>query len=135
MTARNAGVRQPRTEPIYGVRRNEMSQNLQMKFRCVGLSLIVALALSAAALDAQDTPYRIAEAWPQLPSGMKWAGVISVDSDAHGNIWVFHRSEPTILEFAPSGKLVKSFGTGMFVQAHGMTLDRDGNIWVTDAQG
>jgi streptogramin lyase len=65
---------------------------------------------------------------------MQWAGVISVDPDARGNIWVFHRSDPTILEFDPSGKLVASFGAGMFVQPHGMTLDREGNIWVTDAQ-
>ena len=65
---------------------------------------------------------------------MQWAGVISVDPDAKGNIWVFHRSDPTILKFDPSGKLVASFGAGMFVQAHGMTIDRDGNIWVTDAQ-
>jgi sugar lactone lactonase YvrE len=30
--------------------------------------------------------------------------------------------------------VVKSFGEGLFVQAHGMTVDRDGNVWVTDAQ-
>jgi sugar lactone lactonase YvrE len=29
---------------------------------------------------------------------------------------------------------VKSFGAGLFAQAHGMTVDRDGNVWVTDAQ-
>ena len=97
--------------------------------------LIAAMVLSAVAVHAQDNPYRIAEGWPQLPAGVTWGAVISTDSDAHGNIWVFHRSEPPILEFAPSGKLVKSFGAGMFVQAHGMTMDRDGNIWVTDAQG
>src|SRR6266566_6652903 len=93
------------------------------------------MVVSVVAAHAQDNPYRIAEGWPQLPAGITWGAVISVDSDAHGNIWVFHRSDPTILEFAPSGKLLKSFGTGMFVQAHGMTIDRDGNIWVTDAQG
>ncbi len=106
----------------------------QIKFTPV-VSLIAAMVVSVVAVHAQDNPYRIAEGWPQLPAGITWGAVISVDSDAHGNIWVFHRNEPTILEFAPSGKLLKSFGTGMFVQAHGMTIDRDGNIWVTDAQG
>jgi sugar lactone lactonase YvrE len=38
------------------------------------------------------------------------------------------------MRFDPSGKVVTSFGTGMIVQAHGMTIDRDGNVWVTDAQ-
>src|SRR5262249_27217363 len=110
-----------------------MSHALQLKFRRV-IPVIAAIVVSVIAVHAQDNPYRVAEGWPQLPAGMKWAGVISVDVDAQGNIWVSHRSEPTILEFAPSGKLLKSFGTGMFVQAHGMTIDRDGNIWVTDAQ-
>ena len=78
-------------------------------------------------------PYRAIENWATLPANIQWAQVISVDPDAHGNIWVFHRSEPNILEFDPSGKLLKSFGTG-FAQAHGLTIDRDGNVWVTDAQ-
>ena len=35
----------------------------------------------------------------------------------------------------PSGKYLKSFGAGMFVFPHGIHLDREGNVWVTDAQG
>jgi len=88
---------------------------------------------NAAATNNLPNPYRAVENWATLPAGIQWNQVISVDPDAHGNIWVFHRSEPNILEFDPSGKLIKSFGTG-FVQAHGLAIDRDGNIWVTDAQ-
>jgi len=47
---------------------------------------------------------------------------------------VFHRSEPPILEFDASGKFLKSFGAGMFVQPHGLEIDRDGNIRTTDQQ-
>src|SRR5499426_32480 len=96
-----------------------------MNFRRV-LSLTAVIAVCAMTVHAQENPYRVAEGWPQLPSGMTWGGVISVDADANGNIWVFHRSEPPILKFDPSGKLVASFGKNMFVQAHGMTLDRKG---------
>jgi sugar lactone lactonase YvrE len=73
-------------------------------------------------------------AWAKLPAGVSWGGVISVDPAPNGDIWVFHRSDPTILRFDQSGKVVKSFGAGLFAQAHGMTVDRDGNVWVTDAQ-
>src|SRR5436309_1327735 len=110
-----------------------MSNPLQVKFTRVAL-LLAAVMLMTAAVHAQDNPYRVAEGWPQLPPGMKFGGVISTDVDARGNIWVFHRSDPTILQFAPSGKLLKSYGKGMFVQPHGMTIDREGNIWLTDAQ-
>jgi len=104
-----------------------------MKIRRV-VPAVAVMVVFAMAVHAQDNPYRIAEGWPQLPAGIMWGAVISADADAQGNIWVFHRSDPTILQFAPSGKLLKSYGKGMFVQPHGMTIDREGNIWLTDAQ-
>jgi DNA-binding beta-propeller fold protein YncE len=36
------------------------------------------------------------------------------------------------LEFDPSGKLLKSFGVGLFAYPHGFTIDADGNLWTTD---
>jgi sugar lactone lactonase YvrE len=44
-------------------------------------------------------------------------------------------TEAPILEFDSSGKLVKSFGAGLFVVPHGIFIDRDGNVWATDSQG
>jgi len=106
--------------------------------RQAGWALVFAIAailLSVPSTHAQGNPYRVVEGWPTLPSNIKWGAVISVDSDPQGNIWAFHRAQPPILEFDASGKLIKSFGTDMFVQPHGMTIAPDGNIWVTDAQG
>jgi DNA-binding beta-propeller fold protein YncE len=77
-------------------------------------------------------PYHPVENWAKLPADMQWGQVISVQPGAHGKIWVFHRKDPPILEFDASGDLVKSFGAGMFVQPHGLTVDHDGNVWVTD---
>ena len=102
----------------------------------VVISLFGAGAANAQA-DARATnnlpnPYTPVENWAQLPAGMEWGQVISVQPDSHGNIWVFHRKDPPILEFSASGKFVRSFGAGMFVQPHGLTVDREGNVWVTD---
>src|SRR5262249_42301592 len=44
------------------------------------------------------------------------------------------RTEPPILKFDKSGKLLKSWGAGMFVFPHGATIDGEGNLWVTDSQ-
>ena len=41
---------------------------------------------------------------------------------------------PSILQFDANGTLVRSFGQGMLIFPHGMHVDRDGNIWVTDGQ-
>jgi hypothetical protein len=97
-------------------------------------------------------PYRLVEGWPSLPKNMnggKWGEVIRVHLDAKGNIWVFHRcfnvvppgsavcldrgpANPPILEFDSSGKLLKSFGVGLFAYPHGFTIDSEGNLWTTD---
>jgi len=114
-----------------------MSHIDRLKLVLVGaMALVVTTAMAAAALqsNAQPNPYRLAEHWAQLPAGVQWGAVISVDADARDNLWVFHRSSPPILKFDPSGKVIKSFGDGLFVNPHGMTVDRDGNLWVTDAQ-
>jgi streptogramin lyase len=114
-----------------------MAHAARLKFLVTGV-LVAGAVLLAKTAETQTTalpnPYHIAENWAQLPAAMKWGGVISIELDAKGNIWVFHRNDPSILKFDPSGKLLQSFGAGMFVQAHGMAVDRDGNVWVTDAQ-
>jgi sugar lactone lactonase YvrE len=104
------------------------------------LKTISALIVATASLFAQSNapnsqpnPYREVDHWAQLPAGADFGQVISVNVDRHGNIWAFQRINPPIMEFDPSGKLLKSFGDGMFIQAHGMDIDREGNIWVTDA--
>jgi hypothetical protein len=81
-------------------------------------------------------------------NGGQWGELIRADIDRKGNVWVFHRcfntvpagtatcvgrSEPPILEFDPSGKLLASFGGGMFAFPHGFTVDAQGNVWASDA--
>ena len=41
---------------------------------------------------------------------------------------------PTVLKFDATGKLVKSFGAGLLIFPHGIHVDKDGNVWVTDGQ-
>ena len=112
------------------------SHHLKCTFLLVGVTSLIGICAAAdvSATNNLPNPYRLVEKWAQLPAGVQWGQVIQVQPDAHGNVWVFHRSDPPILEFDASGKLLKSFGAGMFVQAHGLTIDRKGDLWVTDAQ-
>jgi streptogramin lyase len=110
-----------------------------------------AAGLSAAGLlAAQDNPYRTVDGWAKMPEGRSWGSTSAVDVDRDGrSIWVAERCGanscldratdvmsplPTILKFDASGTLVGSFGAGMLIFPHGMHVDRDGNIWVTDGQ-
>src|SRR5262245_58292692 len=118
-------------------------------------ALIVFLAAAAGILVPQQptndlpNPFQPGTNIFQLPAGRSWGSTSAVEIDKDGrSIWVGERcgvnscADPAtgrmspldpVLKFDASGKLVKSFGAGMIAFAHGMYVDRDGNIWVTDA--
>jgi sugar lactone lactonase YvrE len=93
-------------------------------------------------MNSAPNPYRTVENWAKLPAGRAWGQVISADIDRDGkSVWVVERCGGTscagsnlapILKFDASGNLVKSFGAGMIVRPHGLFVDQENNIWVTD---
>ena len=111
----------------------------------------IALVLAASALVAHaqskvpvNPPYRVIAEWPQIPAKWKLGAVPGLQIGPDGNIYAFHRcgadscvgsSDPTILKFDRFGKLLGSWGAGMFNFPHGLGIDRDGSVWVADATG
>ena len=95
-------------------------------------------------------PYQTIKDWAQMPGGRAWGSTSAVEIDKDGkSVWVAERCGQNIcldratgqmsplapiLKFDPSGKLVKSFGEGMLIFPHGIFVDRQGNVWVTDGQ-
>jgi DNA-binding beta-propeller fold protein YncE len=77
---------------------------------------------------------RFGEEPDTMPDGWKFGRVSSVAVDANEEVYVFHRGPKAdpIVVFDAKGKYLRSWGKGMFGNAHGMRVDRDGNIWVTD---
>jgi streptogramin lyase len=94
--------------------------------------------------------YQSSEGYFKLPEGRTWGSTSAVEIDKDGkSIWVAERcganscldrasgqmsNLPVVLKFDSSGKLVKSFGEGLLIFPHGIFVDRDGNVWVTDGQ-
>ena len=88
-------------------------------------------------------PYKTTRDWGKLPPGVKWAAVTAIEPAPDGTIYVVHRcfenscagrSEAPILKFDRQGRLLASWGQGLFLFPHGATVDREGNLWVTDAR-
>jgi hypothetical protein len=124
--------------------------------RAPATSVVVALSVAllgaqaapkwkgAAPINDRPNPYRRDANWAQLPAGLKWAAVIGAEPGPDGNVYVVHRcfenscagrSEPPILKFDPSGMLLNSWGSGAYIFPHGLHVDDQGSVWVTDAQG
>src|SRR5579859_4748028 len=96
-------------------------------------------------------PYRGGVSWGQLPEGRKWGSSASVSTAPDGTIWVADRcgnsgaggttcAGPSagvnpIFQFDTSGKMLKTFGAGMFVSPHKLSVDKDGFLWLADNGG
>ncbi|MDP2055662.1 MAG: hypothetical protein Q8L75_18640, partial [Acidobacteriota bacterium] len=87
-------------------------------------------------------PYTTTRTWGELPPGVKWAAVTAIEPAPDGTIYVVHRcfenscagrTEAPILKYNAAGKLLASFGQGQLIFPHGGTVDREGNLWMTDA--
>src|SRR6202051_4371417 len=129
------------------IREGAMSHMNRVIF-ALGIASAFVAAFSGANAYAQadpnsaPNPYHTVENWAKLPDGRMWGQGISADIDRDGkSIWVVERCGGTsyaksdlapVLKFDSSGNLVKSFGAGMIVRPHGLFIDKDDNVWVTD---
>ena len=92
--------------------------------------------------------------WGNLPEGRVWGSTAGIDIDPNdGQIWAYERcgagtfgagasincdSNPVdpIFKFdRHTGEVLANFGGGVMVTPHGIHVDADGNVWVTDFAG
>ena len=109
-----------------------------------GFLILVAALAAAAQPNSQPNPYRTVEHWYTMPEGRTMGSTSAVWVAPSGHLWVADRCGANsclgsdvapILEFDPAGKLVSSFGAGMFVFPHGIWIEKDSSLWITDGQG
>ena len=66
------------------------------------------------------------------PAGTTMGATAAVAFDAKGHLYVLTRGMQAFFEFDQNGAFVRAFGDGMFTRAHGLRIDREGNLWATD---
>lgn len=127
--------------------------NLQSR---IHVFLVISVLFAGCTYKSQSTEqkiinlnphYELVKDWPNLPEGYILSQVTGVGIDTSQNIFLFHRtgrvwSEPfpdsvissnTILLLdRETGKLLNSWGANLFIMPHGLTVDRNNNVWVTD---
>jgi peptidylamidoglycolate lyase len=91
--------------------------------------------------------YFLEQAWPQLSFGYRLSEPSGIGIDTSQNIFIFDRtgrkwsdpfpdtliSKHTILMLdRTTGKILNSWGSELFIMPHGLTVDHQNNVWVTD---
>jgi DNA-binding beta-propeller fold protein YncE len=126
---------------------------------CVLAAFAAGAVYSQAVAPTNSLPNPYAGApFGKMPESRSWGSTAGIDVDRDGkSIWVAERcgafAPPSqagspgvqvgcdgstldpILKFDETGKLVKSFGAGLILFPHGLSVDPEGNIWVTDLFG
>ena len=91
--------------------------------------------------------------WGDLPEGREWGTTAGIDIDPFdGHIWAYERCasgtasggnvncetnpvDPIFKFDRNTGEVLANFGADLFVTPHGIHVDSDGNVWVTDFAG
>jgi len=110
--------------------------------------LLQVFAISSREKPVQDGPrYFLDPVWPQLSPKYELSQPTGIGIDSFQNIFVFDRTgrkwtDPfpdtvittnTILMLdRNTGKILKSWGDNLFIMPHGLTVDHQNNVWVTD---
>jgi DNA-binding beta-propeller fold protein YncE len=124
-----------------------MSGANRVKLLC-GIAL-AAIAMSAAPTRAQDpnsapNAFRPDDAWAKQPMGRGFGSTIGLNVARDGkSMWIYDRCGGDSCErskIAPlnkydaDGRVVASLAAGMTVFPHGLFVDKDDNIWITDGR-
>jgi DNA-binding beta-propeller fold protein YncE len=73
----------------------------------------------------------------ELKPNVALEGISAIAADPQGNIYVIHRptspdADPVVV-LDPQGRMLRSWGKGMYNTPHGIRVDPAGNVWTIDA--
>jgi DNA-binding beta-propeller fold protein YncE len=100
----------------------------------VSLALVVLAVGVFAHAQTSNSKYEVT-LFGAPPVGQNvWNLPRSVAVDGKGTVYLLRASDPPVLIFNREGKLQKTWGSGLFKEAHSIDLDRDGFLWITDRE-
>jgi len=76
--------------------------------------------------------YDVLESWLRLPQGWELVEVAGVAVDSKGYVHLFNRGDHPLIVCDRDGEVVESWGEGLFVRPHGITIGPDDAIYLTD---
>ena len=86
-------------------------------------------------LGSGEHRYGVVEDWAKLPEGWEFKDVAAVACDRHDRVYVFNRGEHPMMVFERDGSFLRSWGEGQYPRAHGLHIDAEDNLYLTDDGG
>ncbi|MFB3827475.1 MAG: peptidyl-alpha-hydroxyglycine alpha-amidating lyase family protein [Bryobacteraceae bacterium] len=109
------------------------------------MKTVVMLAMMSAAQQTGWYPHeggnldyrvhiRFGEEPDTMPAGWKFGRVSSVGVDSAGRVYVFHRGDKAdpMVVFDAEGRYLRGWGKGFFSSPHGLRIDKQDHLWITD---
>ncbi|MFP6767492.1 MAG: peptidyl-alpha-hydroxyglycine alpha-amidating lyase family protein [Planctomycetaceae bacterium] len=95
-------------------------------------SLVLLMTLLLAKQSVAAEPPVPVPGFLKIPASVTLGAASGVDVDSKGRVYLFHRGKQPILCFDSQGRFLRSWGDDLIGKAHGLRIDRQDNIWVTD---
>ena len=80
----------------------------------------------------EEPRFEACEGWGVLPDGWRFVEVAGVATDSRDRVFVFNRGDHPVIVFDREGRFVGSWGEGLFVRPHGITIGPDDAVYCTD---
>jgi len=90
----------------------------------------IGLLLSSLAASGAD-PY-VSEGFVPLPADVEIGAMSAVAVDGPDRLYILHRGEPPLLVLDGQARLLAGWGKGDFKTVHGLRIDAQHHVWVTD---
>ncbi len=86
-------------------------------------------------LGSGEHRYRVVENWAKLPDGWEFKDAAAVACDSQDKVYVFNRGEHPMMVFDRDGNFLRSWGEGLYPRAHGLHIDANDILYLTDDGG
>ena len=95
-------------------------------------AMATTLVLVHRSLAEETIDFRPARGFVKLPDTITLGACSAVAVNSKGEIYLFHRGKQPIICLDSKGNFLRSWGDRWIDTAHGLRIDRDDNVWVTD---
>ncbi len=108
---------------------------------------LLLILLSCSNNIEKENAHKLIENWPKIPDHYVIGNPTGLALKSNQNLVVFHRGsrswqtpmpkdkikENTIIEIDnSSGEIINAWGANMFIMPHGLEIDNQDNVWITD---